>query len=369
MVRVLQDLHTGTTASIRAFGGDSRPFEITGGVRQGCNIAPSLFNLFLDFVVKQAAAEFGPQSGVRISFSFQGQPLHADVGDLSHTTLMSMLLYADDMVLLAVTAQELRRFVLVLEAVTQRWGLCINAGKTKLWAMNADPTAMPHVTLRGTTLQAVDDFKYLGSTLSNTGSWDTEISTRLGKAASMFARLTPILLNRKASLLTRMHFYRAFIPSTLLYGCEAWPLTDQHVQKLHVLHMRLLRQMLGITRMHKLSNERILQICRVTSIRGLLLRARARWIGHVARMPEDRWPKQVLFGRLPAAGHPGRSVRGRRPRDPLRSSYADVVAILSEQGGGHFHARRGDGHTWWHKATDKGQWRAYIRQACVSHAG
>ncbi len=55
LVELLWDLHTGSTATIKAFGGESEPFEIKRGVRQGCNIAPLLFNIFLDYVVKQAS--------------------------------------------------------------------------------------------------------------------------------------------------------------------------------------------------------------------------------------------------------------------------------------------------------------------------
>jgi hypothetical protein len=103
LVELLQDLHTGSTATIKAFGGKLEPFEIKGGVQQGCNIAPLLFNIFLDYVVKQALPHFQAAShrvGVSVKFNWQGQPFHVDLTSASELELISILLYANDMAIL-----------------------------------------------------------------------------------------------------------------------------------------------------------------------------------------------------------------------------------------------------------------------------
>jgi hypothetical protein len=66
-VGLLVDLHRGTHATFKAFGVESTMFDIHGGVRQGCNIAPTLFNLDLDFVTKQASAALGAEVGVKVA--------------------------------------------------------------------------------------------------------------------------------------------------------------------------------------------------------------------------------------------------------------------------------------------------------------
>jgi hypothetical protein len=53
--------------------GLSQWFDIHGGVCQGCNIAPTLFNLYLDFVTKQASAALGAKVGVRVAFKHAGK--------------------------------------------------------------------------------------------------------------------------------------------------------------------------------------------------------------------------------------------------------------------------------------------------------
>ncbi len=52
LVKLLWDLHTGSNTRIKAFEGESWPFEIKGGVRQAYNIVQLLFNILLDFVVQ-----------------------------------------------------------------------------------------------------------------------------------------------------------------------------------------------------------------------------------------------------------------------------------------------------------------------------
>jgi hypothetical protein len=46
------DLHTGTQAAVRMGGMLSEWFDVHGGVRQGCVIAPMLFNIYMAFVVR-----------------------------------------------------------------------------------------------------------------------------------------------------------------------------------------------------------------------------------------------------------------------------------------------------------------------------
>ena len=110
LVDLLEDLHTGSNATVKAFGGESRPFEIKGGVRQGCNIAPLLFNIFLDFVTKQAASQFGSNrrnAGVSFKFSFEGKPFITPAEGVGDLELLAILMYADDMALVAEDDQQL----------------------------------------------------------------------------------------------------------------------------------------------------------------------------------------------------------------------------------------------------------------------
>jgi hypothetical protein len=68
IVELLEDLQTGTLATVRLGGDLGQEFSVGSGVRQGCIVAPLLFNVFLDFVVKQALASMPPDSGESMQF-------------------------------------------------------------------------------------------------------------------------------------------------------------------------------------------------------------------------------------------------------------------------------------------------------------
>ena len=80
----------------------------------------------------------------------------------------------------------------------------------------------PDISIDGTHLKVVDSFTYLGSTISSSFSLDTEISTRIGRAAATMAKLNKCMWSN--SLLTentKFKAYQAFVLSTLMYGSKS----------------------------------------------------------------------------------------------------------------------------------------------------
>lgn len=108
--------------------------------------------------------------------------------------------------------------------------------------------SVPSISIGDHTLEVIDKFTYLGSTISSNPSLDAELNTRIGKAATAMSRLTKrvwdnIMLNTN----TKMRVYQACILSTLLYGSEAWTLYSRQESRVNASHLRCLRRLLGIT--------------------------------------------------------------------------------------------------------------------------
>ena len=69
LIELLMDLHTGTHAAVRMGGVVSEWFDAHGGLRQGCVIAPLLFNINMDFnVVRQATAQMPERCGLKLAY-------------------------------------------------------------------------------------------------------------------------------------------------------------------------------------------------------------------------------------------------------------------------------------------------------------
>ena len=113
-----------------------------------------------------------------------------------------------------------------------QFGLTISLGKTEVLFQRAPNSVAPQPALYiyDAELKVADNFKYLGSVISNDGSLDNEIASRINKANQALGRLRYRLLNHhNVTLDTKLKVYRAVVLSSLLYDCEAWTVYRQHL--------------------------------------------------------------------------------------------------------------------------------------------
>eukprot|EP00955_Chlamydomonas_euryale_P094987 364904-Chlamydomonas_euryale.AAC.27 len=82
---------------------------------------------------------------------------------------MLILVYADDLALLADSPDDLTVLLGMVDAVALKYGLCIKAAKTEVMVVGR-PTTLPTFKLSGNELLVTDNFKYLGSLLADDGS-------------------------------------------------------------------------------------------------------------------------------------------------------------------------------------------------------
>ena len=102
---------------------------------------------------------------------------------------------------------------------------------------NSDP--VQPITIRGNTLNEVQDFTYLGSIIASNCSLEREVSNRISKASAAFGQLAErMYLNRNLKLPTKIKVYQAIVLSILLYGSETWTLYSKKLSSLNAFHMR-----------------------------------------------------------------------------------------------------------------------------------
>ena len=153
--------------------------------------------------------------------------------------------------------------------------------------------------------------------ISNDGSLDKEIASRISKASQALGRLRSRLLNHhNVTLDTKLKVYRAVVLSSLLYGCETWTVYRQHLKQLERFHQRALRSILGIRWQDRVTNTEVFERTNCISIEAMLLKSCLLWTGHVVRMEDHRIPKQLLFGEL---------EQGHRRQDRPCKRFKDTV--------------------------------------------
>lgn len=349
LVALLQDLHTGTFAAVRLDGQLGPAFEVTSGVRQGCVIAPLLFNLYMDFVVQQALARLPEGCGVQVEFTGRAGAAAPGAGTSLRTIIH--LLYADDMALLARTPEHLAAMLHILDATTQAYGMCINATKTEIMlyvgkqGAQLPAAAMPAVVLSGGPVKQVQDFKYLGSWLDALGSMDKEVAVRRAHALAAFHKFDSVWGNKHLKLPHKMLVYNTFVLPTLLYACETWNITQTHLHSLETAHSACLRHLMGARRSHHVRLEHIRFVCGSPPLQLLITQRMLQWRGHIERMSDDRLPFVATYC-TPAGG--------KRPRGKPRQSFERTLCTLMEGVGL-------DAATGWDEAQDRVKWRAKVK--------
>ena len=219
-------------------------------------------------------------------------------------------------------------------------GLTVNTAKTKIFISRDTQTQVANLSIqvRDDTLEVVHKFKYLGSIFMSDGTLDAEINHRIASAGIAWHQLKSgkVWSSKYVMLGRKVLIFRSDVLTILLYGCETWPALDSHIE---VFQMNCLRFLCGFTwRDHK-SNETVRHSCNLPSIAGEVRFRRLKWLGHVARMPDDRQPVQVLFGQLTGA-------RG-RPRESRRSIVCTDLTALKVA-------------NWYRTAQDRLAWRQLV---------
>lgn len=298
LLSIIISFHDGMMGTVNFDGSSSEPFPIKSGVKQGCVLAPTLFGIFFSLVLSSAFKT--SEDGVYIHTRSDGKLFN--LARLKAKTkvrkvLIRELLFADDAALVSHSQQGLQSLVNSLAQACKGFGLTISLKKTEI--MGQDVSEAPTININDYTLKVVEEFTYLGSTVSQNSSLEPELNKRIGKASAVMSKLSKrVWENNKLTTETKMAVYKACVLSTLLYGSEAWPCYKQQESRLNCFHMRCLRRILGITWKDRVSNNDVLTRSHIPSMFGLLSQRRLRWLGHVSRMEDGRIPKDMLYGQL-----------------------------------------------------------------------
>ncbi len=360
MVNIIMSLHEEMKAEVLVDGQTTPEIDVTNGLRQGCSIAPTLFNLYFNAVI-MCWRDRCQSLGVDILYKCGGK-LIGEKTRRPSADKVTELLFADDAAVMSPDRESMEEAAQVLGEVTSEWGLTVSVPKTKLLVANAqsesDLEPQP-ITISGEAIETVNAFKYLGSTIEGNGSIKNDVEDRIAKASRAFGDLKrPVFGDKDLSLATKRLVYRAVVLGVLLCGAEAWATKREHSRRLEVFHNRCLRAILGITtaqqRMGRISSVQVSQMFGMEeSIEDLVSARRLRWLGHLARMDDDRLPKKVLFGWLPQRRPPhGTKLRW---KDRVRK---DMKKFNISEGG------------WFTAAQVRGYWRGLCTEgldACTKN--
>ncbi|XP_063539716.1 uncharacterized protein LOC134748833 [Cydia strobilella] len=321
-IEVLKCLYENATMSVRLQGQSSKPIPLQRGVRQGDVISPKLFTAALEDAFKV--------------LDWKGRGINVNGEYITH------LRFADDIVVMAETMEDLSAMLADLSRVSERVGLKMNMDKTKIMS-NVHVVPTP-VLIGGSALEVVDDYVYLGQTVQlGRSNFEKEVTRRIRLGWAAFGKLHSIFSSKLPQCLKSKVFDQCVLP-VMTYGSETWALTMGLIRRLKVTQRAMERAMLGVSLRDRVRNDDIRSRTRVTDIARRIANLKWQWAGHIARRTDGRWGRKVLEWRP----RTGRRTAGRPP-----TRWSDDLVKVA-------------GIRWLRAAQDRSEWRAlgeaYVQQ-------
>ena len=177
---LLRNLYEGLEATVRTGHGTTDWFQTGKGVRQGCILSPCLFNLYAEYIMRNAGLDEA-QAGIKIA----GRNINN-------------LRYADDTTLMAESEEEQKSLLMKVKEESEKVGLKLNIQKTKIMA--SGPITSQQIN--GEIVETVAEFIFGGSKITADGDCSHEIKRRLLLGRKVRTNLDSLLKNRDIILST-----------------------------------------------------------------------------------------------------------------------------------------------------------------------
>ena len=240
ILRVIHNMYLNAKSCVRSGNFLSDTFSCNIGVRQGGNLSPLLFALFLNDFELYLSKHY---SGLQHICEDMNRILSDD--DVEFFIKIFVLLYADDTIVLAESAEELQSALNAVHDYCNDWSLHVNTTKTKIVVFSSGKVRnLPTFWFGNNTIDVVDDYVYLGTMFNYNGSHVKAISKQVAQARrAMFSLLTKA---RRLSIPIDLQcdLFEKLVLPILLYGCEVWGYSN--IKQIEVFYRNFLRSLLKV---------------------------------------------------------------------------------------------------------------------------
>ena len=188
LVRLIKMCLTETYSRVREGKNLSDTFPARNGLKQGDALSPLLFNFALGYAIRRVQVN---QDGLKLNGTHQ------------------LLAYADDVDILGGSVHTVKENVEALVVATKESGLEVNSDKTKYMIMSRDQKAgrSRSTKIVNSSTERVEEFKYLGITLTNKNSTQEEIKSRLNLGNAYYYSVQNLLSSSLLSKKLKIKIY------------------------------------------------------------------------------------------------------------------------------------------------------------------
>ena len=207
----LSHMYSNSTAQIKLSGHLSNKFPIRKGTEQGHPLSPDLFKIYIK--------DLSP------SLDFDECPRLLN-------TIVSHLLWADDLIILALDPTTLQKQLNIFDEFCKDWGIEINVDKTKLIRFNSnyDNDRYTQFKIGNHSLKEVESYCYLGMEIHKNGSFSPARTILSNKAMRALYSLKSTINKSKLSFRSLTTLFDSLIKPITLYGAPIYT-PDMYILK------------------------------------------------------------------------------------------------------------------------------------------
>ena len=300
MVEAIRLLYTNNSASVLSPDGETKPFDIKAGILQGDTLAPFLFIMVVDYILR-LSLDTSKDKGLLFKARCSSRHPAEYITDTD---------FADDISLISGSLQNAQDLLLSLERAANCVGLYLNESKTE-YMINSAKTydTFEMKTINGYILKLVNDYKYLGSYISSS---EKDFNTRKGMAWSACNDLHKIWVS-DLTLNMKIDIFKTLIEPILLYGSETWTLSSKLQKRVDGTYTRLLMRIKNISWKRHPTKQQIYND--LPQVSKIIKRRRVQFAGHCFRASKEMASNFVLW-------KPNSTGR----RNSCKLTYPDVIS-------------------------------------------
>lgn len=228
IIQNIYNIYKTTIIAIRSNNKLSQWRPIYSGVRQGCGLSPLLFIIYINRIIQDWR-----------------QTRHGFI-PINRNLQLDALLFADDLVLMASTEDDLQYSVHNLNMVSEKYNMEINIEKSKIMSFCGKFPVPSKICLNNKIIERVNTFTYLGYTLSPYD--EVDIAEKICKYNKTMGIINKIMKPSLVQRHTRIGLYKTLAQPVLSYGSEAWTVKNKDVRRITASEMRFMRATAGYTR-------------------------------------------------------------------------------------------------------------------------
>jgi hypothetical protein len=199
-------------------------FKVRNGLKQGDGLAHNLFNIALEYVIRQ---------------------LSVQTKSTIFCKSVQLIGYADDINIMGRTKRAISEVYSELKERTKEVGLNISVEKTKAMVQSRRPRGRELLTVIDYDIEVVRIFKYLGTVINDTKDETEEIRARILAANKVYSYLQTIFRSKQIHRNNKIRLYKTLTKPILCYGSVTWTLTQATEQMFNTFERKILRRIYG----------------------------------------------------------------------------------------------------------------------------